>query len=98
MHLKKLCMSVIYACQKDMNIKNICILEIYMHGRNICLSEIYQMDVGKLFMYFKKHMHVRNIIIHFSNICMYFQKHKTTKSDLQIFLVCVVWKYPVKIS
>ena len=48
-----------------MYVKNICILEIYMHARSIC---------------------------------MYFQKHKTTKSGLQIFLVCVVWRYRVKIS
>ena len=48
------------------------------------------MDVRKLFMYFKKYMHVRNVLIHVRNICMYFQKHKTPKSGLQIFLVCVV--------
>ena len=43
-------------------------------------------------------MHVRNILMHVRNKCMYFQKHKTTKSGLQIFLVCVVWRYRVKIS
>ena len=56
------------------------------------------MDVRKLFMYFKKYTHARNILMHVRNVCLYFQKHKTTKSDLQIFLVCVVWRYCVKIS
>ena len=56
------------------------------------------MDVRKLFMYFKKYMHVRNMLMLLRNICMYFQKYKTTTSGLQIFLVCVVWRYCVKIS
>ena len=37
-------------------------------------------------------------LMHVRNKGMYFQKHKTTKSDLQIFLVCAVWRYRVKIS
>ena len=43
-------------------------------------------------------MHVRNLLMHVRNKCMYFQKHKTTKYGLQIFLVCVVWRYHVKVS
>ena len=37
-------------------------------------------------------------LMHVRNKGMYFQKHKTTKSDLQIFLVWAVWRYRVKIS
>ena len=31
-------------------------------------------------------LYVRNILMYVKNICMCFQKHKTTKSGLQIFL------------
>ena len=52
-----------------------------MHVKNICILEIY-MDVGNIC--------ILEIYMHVRNICMYFQKHKTAKSDLHIFLVCVV--------
>ena len=52
------------------------------------MSKIYA--CRKSISFFQKYMHVRNILIHVKIICMYFQKHKTTKSGVQIFLVCVV--------
>ena len=119
-HVRIICMSELYACQKYMyawimhfyacvihniymseiyvfqkymrvrnicmpNVKNICILEVYMHVRYIC---ILSRNICLLEVYW---MDVRNI-------CMYFQEHKTTKSGLQIFLVCVVWRYHGEIS
>ena len=49
-------------------------------------------------MYFQKYMYVRKNLYASQKYMHCFQKYMTTKSDLQIFPVCVVGKYRLNIS
>ena len=62
----------------------------YIHTRNIYACQKY-MHIRKIYAC-QKYMHIRNIYA-----CKNFQKYKTAKSGLQIFLVSVVWRYHLKI-